>query len=137
MLDHLELLFGFVGAVAAAVRVLHGVREVVVSQARRPAEGLLAQAAHIRPIVRVLPLVGLQQEPGLEAFAALLTDERAHVSVLCIPVDFEGICSVGAVVALLAGERLLPWRRGAGQTSYIHFFYFNEIWDSKLYMVLK
>lgn len=108
MLDHLELLYGFVGAVATVVGILLGVREVVVSQARRPAEGLAAQAAHVGPVVRVLPLVGLQQEPCLKAFAAFLTDVRAHVAVLRVPVDSEGVRSVGAVVALLAGEWLLP-----------------------------
>lgn len=86
MLDHLELLFGSVGAVAAAERLLLGVREVVMSEACRPSEGLVAQPARVRPIVTVLPLVGLQYETSLEGFATCFTDIRAHVTVLRVPV---------------------------------------------------
>lgn len=86
MLDYLELLFGFVGAVAAAERLLLGVREVVMSEACRPTEGLLAQPTRVQPSVTVLPLVGFQNETSLEGFATCFTDIRAHVAVLRVPV---------------------------------------------------
>lgn len=110
MLDHLELLLGSVGAVATAERLLLGVREVVMSETCRPPEGLVAQAARVRPIVAVLALVGLQYETGLEGFAAFLADVRAHVAVLRVPVGTEGIRSVSAVVTLITGMRLVPCR---------------------------
>lgn len=107
MFDHLELLLGSVGAVATAERLLLGVRQVVMSETRRPPEGLLAQPARVRPVVAVLSLVGLQDEASLEGFAALLADVRARVAVLRVAVCAEGVCSVGAVVALVTGVRLL------------------------------
>lgn len=108
MLDHLELLFGSVGAVATAERLLLGVREVVMSETRRPPEGLLAQAARVWPIVTVLPLVGLQYETSLEGFAAFLADVRAQVAVLCVPVGTESVRPVSAVVTLITGVWLVP-----------------------------
>lgn len=86
MLDHLELLFGSIGAVTAAERLLLGVREVVMSETCRPSEGLVTQSACVWPIVTVLPLVGLQYETSLEGFATCFTDVRAHVAVLRVPV---------------------------------------------------
>lgn len=111
MLDHLELLLGSVGAVATAERLLLGVREEVMPETRRPAEGLVAQAARVRPIVTVLPLMGLQDETGLEGFAAFLADVRPQVAVLRVPVGAESVRSVSAVVALVTGVRLVPCRR--------------------------
>lgn len=110
MLDHLELLLGSVGAVATAERLLLGVRQVVMSETRRPPESLLAQTARVWPVVAVLALVGLQYEASLEGFAALLANIRAHITVLCVAVCAEGVCSVGAVVALITGIRLLSCR---------------------------
>lgn len=107
MLDYLELLLGPVGAVATAERLLLGVRQVVMSEPRRPPEGLLAQPARVRPVVAVLPLVGLQDEAGLEGLAALLADVRARVAVLRVAVRAEGVRSVGAVITLVAGVRFL------------------------------
>lgn len=108
MFDHLELLFGSVGAVATTERLLLSVREVVMSEACRPPEGLVAQAARVRPIVTVLPLVGFQYKTSLEGFATFLTDVGAHVAVLRVPVGTEGVRSVGTVVALITRIRLLP-----------------------------
>lgn len=108
VLDHLELLFGSVGAVAAAEGLLLGVREVVMSEPRRPPEGLVAQAARVWPVVAVLPLVSLQYKSSLEGFAALLADIRAPVAVLRVPVGTESISSVSAVVTLITGIRLVP-----------------------------
>lgn len=110
MLHHLELLLGSVGAVAAAERLLLGVSEVVISETRWPPEGLVATAARVRSVVTVLPLVGLQDEPGLESLSAFLTDEGARVTVLRVSVDTEGIRSVGAVVTLVASISPLPCR---------------------------
>ncbi len=118
MLDHLELLFGSVGAVATAERLLLGVRQVVMSETRRPPEGLLAQAARVRPIVTVLTLVGLQYKTRLECFAAFLADVRAHVTVLGVPVSTESVCSVRAVVTLVTGIRLVPCRGGKNVCSF-------------------
>jgi len=111
MLDHLEPLLGLVGAVAAAERSPLGVRQEVVPEARRPPEGPAAHAARVRPVVAVLPLVGLQDERGLEGFAALLADVRPQVAVLRVPVGAQGVRPVGAVVALVTGVRLDPCRR--------------------------
>lgn len=108
MLDHLELLLGSVGAVATAERLPLGVREVVVSQTRRPPEGLVAQAARIWPIVTVLTLVGLQYKSSLEGFAAFLADIWAHVAVLRVPVGTESIRSVSAVLTLITDIRFVP-----------------------------
>ena len=116
MLDHLELLFGSVGAVATAVRLLLSVREVVMSEARRPPEGLVAQAARVRATVTVLPLVGLQYKTSLEGFAAFLADIRAQVAVLRVPVGTESVRSVSAVVALITGIWLVPCK---GQTRFL------------------
>lgn len=110
MLDHLELLLGPVGAVATAERLLLGVREVVMSETCRPPEGLVAQAARVWPIVTVLALVGLQYKTGLEGFAAFLANIGAHIAVLRVPVGTESICSVSAVLTLIAGIRLVPCR---------------------------
>lgn len=110
MLDHLELLFGPVGAAATAERLLLGVRQVVISQAGWPPEGLVAQAARVRPIVAVLALVGLQYKRRLEGFAAFFTDIRAQVTVLGIPVGTQGIRSIGTVVTLNTGVRLVSFR---------------------------
>lgn len=104
MLDHLELLFGSVRAVAAVKRLSLGVRQVVMSETRRPPEAFAAQSAHVGPTVAVLPLVGLQDENGLEGFATFFADVRAHVAVLSVAVSAEGVCSVGAVVTLSTGE---------------------------------
>lgn len=86
MLDHLELLFGPIGAVATAERLLLGVREVVMSETCRPPEGFVAHSTRVRSIITVLPLVGLQYETSLEGFATFFTDVRAHVAMLCVPV---------------------------------------------------
>lgn len=86
VLDHLELLLGPVGAVAAAEGPLLGVGQEVVPEARRPAEGLVAPTAGVAPLLAVLPLVGLQDETGLEGFAARLADVGAPVAVLRVPV---------------------------------------------------
>lgn len=110
MLDHLELLFGPVGAVATAERLLLGVRQVVISETCWPPEGLVAQAACVWPTVTVLTLMGLQYKSSLEGFAAFLTDIRAHVTVLCVPVGTESIRSVGAVVTLITGIWLVSFR---------------------------
>lgn len=111
MLDHLELLLGFVGAVATAERLLLGVRQVVMSETRRPPESLRAQPARVWPIIAVLALVSLQYEASLEGFAALLANIRAHITVLRVAVCAESVCSVSAVVALITGVRLLSCRR--------------------------
>lgn len=110
MLHHLELLLGSVGAVTAAERLLLGVRQVVMSEAGGPPEGLLAEATGVRPIVAVLTLVGLQDETSLEGFAAFLADVRASFTVLRVPVGTESVGSVSAVVTVVTGVRLVPCR---------------------------
>lgn len=110
MLDHLELLFGSVGTVTTRERLLLGVREVVMPEARRPSESLLAQTTHVRPIVTVLPLVGLQYKTSLEGFSAFLADVGARVAVLCVLVSAEGVRSVGAILTLITCIWLLPCR---------------------------
>lgn len=110
MLDHLELLFSPVGAVATAERLLLGVRQVVMSETCRPPEGLGTQATCVWPIVAVLTLMSLQYKSSLEGFAAFLTDVRAHVTVLRVPVGTERICSVGAVVTLFTCIWLVSYR---------------------------
>lgn len=107
MLNHLELLLRSVGAVEAAERLLFGVRQVVMPEPCRPPEGLLADAAHVRPSGDVLPLVGLQYETCLEGFATFLADVGACVAVLGVAVRPERICSVGAVITLITGVWLL------------------------------
>lgn len=108
MLDHLELLLGTVGAVAAHERLLVGVGEVMVAEAGWPTEGPAAQAAHVRPLLAVFTLVSLKEEARLEAFATLLADKGASVAVLRLPVDSEGVTTVGAVLTLLARIWLIP-----------------------------
>lgn len=110
MLDHLELLFGSVGAVATAERLLLGVRKVVMPETCRPPEGLVTQAARIWPIVTVLMLVGLQYETSLEGFAAFLADIRTHVTVLRVPMGTESIRPVSTVVTLITGIWLVSCR---------------------------
>lgn len=108
MFNHLELLFSSVGTVAAAERLLLGVREEVISETSRPPEGLVAKTTRVWPIITVLPLVGLQNKPSLESLSTFLTDVRTHVTVLCIPMDTERVCSVGAVVAFITSISFLP-----------------------------
>lgn len=103
MLHHLELLLGSVGAVAAAERLLLRVGQVVMPEARRPAEGFLTQSTGVRSPVVVLLLVGLQYEARFEGFATFLADVRAQVAMLSVPVHTEGVCSVSAIVALVTG----------------------------------
>lgn len=79
-----------------------------MSETRRPPESLVAQAARVWPIVTVLALVSLQYKTSLEGFAAFLTDVRAQVTVLRVPVGTESICSVSAVVTLITGMWLVP-----------------------------
>lgn len=110
MLDHLELLFGPVGAAATAERLLLGVRQVVISKTGRPPEGLVAQAARVWPIVAVLALMGLQYKRSLEGFAAFFAHIRAQVTVLGIPVGTQSIRSIGTVVTLITGVRLVSFR---------------------------
>ena len=111
MLDHLKLLFGSVGAVAAGERLLLGVRQVVMPETSRPPEGLVAQAARVRSVVTVLTLVGLQYETSFEGFAAFLADIRARVTVLRVPVGTESIRPVSTVVTLVTGIWLVPCRQ--------------------------
>lgn len=75
---------------------------------RWPPERLLAQPAGVRPTVRVLLQVGLQDEAGFEGFAALLADVRSDVAVLRVPVSAQGVRSVGAVLALVTAVWFLP-----------------------------
>lgn len=91
----------------AAERLLIPVGEIVMSEPRRPPESLVTQAARVRPIVGVLPLVGFQYKTSLEGFSAFLTDVGAHVTVLRVPVGTEGVRSVGAVVTIFTGVWLL------------------------------
>ena len=73
-----------------------------------PPEGLLAQAARVRPIVTVLVLVGFQDKTSLESFATFLADIGPQVAVPCVPVSTESIRSVSGVVTLITGVRLVP-----------------------------
>lgn len=130
MLDHLELLFGPVGAAAAAERLLLGVRQVVISQTGWPPEGLVAQAARVWPIVAVLTLMGLQYKRSLEGFAAFFADIRAQVTVLGIPVGTQSIRSIGTVVALITGVRLVSFRE---QINGFIFFFFDQLRRTKLF----
>lgn len=107
MFDHLKLLLGPVGAVAAGEGLLFGVGQVVMPQTRGPPERFLTQPAGVRPAVPVLLLVALQDEAGLKGFATFLADERASVAVLGVPVRAEGVGSVGAVLTLFTGVTLL------------------------------
>lgn len=107
MFDHLELLPGSVGAVAAAERLLVRVRQEVVPEARGPSEGLGTQAAGVEASVAVLPLVCVQYKSGFEGFAAFLAHVGSKVTVLGVPVGAEGVSSVGAVVALTTGVGFL------------------------------
>lgn len=102
VLHDLKFLFGPVGTVEAVKRQLIGVRQVVMTETRGPAERPLTHGANVRPILAVLSLVIPEQESRLKSFAALLADEGAHVSVARLPVDAEGVCAVGAVLAVLA-----------------------------------
>ncbi|KAM4730876.1 mitochondrial chaperone BCS1 [Anableps anableps] len=110
MFDHLEPLLGPVGAVAAGERQPLRVGQEVMSETRRPPERFLAQSARVRSFVRVLLLVCLQDEAGFEGLAAFLADVRTDVAMLRVPVRAQGVRSVGAVLTLIAGVRLLPWR---------------------------
>lgn len=107
MFDHLELLPGSVGAVAAAERLLVRVRQEVVPEARGPSEGLGTQAAGVEASVAVLPLVCVQYKSGFEGFAAFLAHVGSKVTVLGVSVGAEGVSSVGAVVALTTGVGFL------------------------------
>lgn len=77
------------------------VGEVVMAEAGGPAEASLAHVADVRFFLAVFFQMSFQQEASLEGFAALLADEGAHVSVAGLPVDAEGIGSVGAILAFL------------------------------------
>lgn len=101
MLDHLELLLGFVAAVAAEERVLVGVREIVMPQAGCPPETPVADVADIRLFLAVLLQVRLEEEASLKGLPALLADERAGLAVARLLVDAQGIGTVGAVLALV------------------------------------
>lgn len=114
VLDHLELLLGPVGAESAAEGLLPGVGHVVVPEACRPAEGPLAEAAAVRAAAAVLMLMGLEHERRLEGLAALLADVRARVAVSRVSVASQGVGSVCAEVALVAGVRLVSFRAGIG-----------------------
>lgn len=107
MLDHLELLFGPVGAVATTERLLLGVRQEVMSEACWPAECFVAQTALVRAVIAVLMLMRLQYKTGLEGFAAFLAHVRARFTVLCVPVCTESIGPIGAVITLITGMRLI------------------------------
>ena len=110
VLHHLEPLLGAVRTVEAAVGLLLGVRQEMMSQAGRPAEGLVAGPAGVGPGAAVLPLVGLQDEARLEGLAALLTDEGAGVAVLRGAVGAQSVRPVGAVGTVAARVSLLPWK---------------------------
>lgn len=110
MFDHLEPLLGSVGAVAAGERPPLRVGQEVMSETRRPPERFLAQSAGVRSVVRVLLLVGLQDEAGFKGFAAFLADVRSKVAVLRVAVCAQGVCSVGAVPTLVTAVWFLPWR---------------------------
>lgn len=110
VLDHLELLLGPVGAVTAAEGLLLGVGHVVVPESCRPSEGPLAEAAAVRATAGVLMLMGLEHECRLEGLAALLADVRARVAVPRVSVTSQGVGSVCAELALVAGVRLVSCR---------------------------
>lgn len=110
MLDHLELLLGFVGAVSAAEWLLLGVGHVVVPEPSRPPESPLAEATAVRATAAVLVLMGLEHKCRFEGLAALLTDVRARVAVPRVFVTSQGISSVCAEVTLVAGVWLVSFR---------------------------
>lgn len=93
----------------AEERLLVRVGEVVMAEAGGPAEASLAHVADVRFFLAVFFQVGFEQEASLECFAALLADEGAHVPVARLPVDAEGVCSVGAIVAFLTLVWLQAW----------------------------
>lgn len=127
MFDHLKLLLGPIGTVTTAKRQLLGVRQEVVPETGGPAEGLLAHAAGVRSLVTVLLLVGLQNEAGLEGFAAFLADVGPHITVPGGPVGTEGVRSVGTVVALVAAVRLFPYT----QMRLLFWMYFTFVYPGK------
>lgn len=96
----------------AGERSLLRVGQEVVPETRWPPERLLAQPAGVRPTVRVLLQVGLQDEAGFEGFAALLADVRSGIAVLRVPVRAQGVRSVGAVLALVTAILFLPCMLG-------------------------
>lgn len=76
-------------------------------EARRPAERLVAQSAHVRAVAAVLVLMRLQDETGLEGLATFLAHVRACFGVLRVSVGSQRVGSVGAVIAFATGVRLL------------------------------
>lgn len=100
MLDHLELLLGFVAAEAAEEWVAVGMGKGVMSQASSPAESTVANIAHVGLGLTVLAQVGAQQEARLECLATLLTHESPCLPVSCLPVDTQRISPVGTVLTL-------------------------------------
>lgn len=105
MLDHLELLLGFVAAEAAEEGVAVGVSKGVMAQAGSPAKSTVAHIAHVRFGFTVLAKVGAQQEARLEGLATLLTHESPCFSMPCLLVYTQCISPVGAVLTL----RTLVW----------------------------
>lgn len=102
VLHNLKFLFGPVGTVEAVKRQLVSVRQVVMTETRGPAERSLTYGANVRPVVAVLSLVSPQQKARLKSLATLLADEGARFSVARLPVDAQGIGTVGAVLTVLA-----------------------------------
>lgn len=100
VLYNLKSLFGPVRTVEALKWQLVSVRQVVMTETCGPAECSLTFGANVRPILTVLSLVIPEQEARLKSIAALLANEGAHVSVTCLPVNAEGVGTVGAVVAV-------------------------------------
>lgn len=101
VLYNLKFLFCPVGTVEAVKWQLICVGQIMMAETCRPAERSLAYGAHIRSLLTVLSLVCLEEEACLESLSALLAYKGTHVSVTCLPVDAQGIGTVGAVLAVL------------------------------------
>lgn len=105
VLHNLKFLFGTIRTVEAVKWQLIGVGQVVMAETCRPAERPLTYGAHVRPLLTVLSLVCLKQKACLESLSTLLAYEGTDVFVACLPVDAQGIGTVGAVLAVLTRVR--------------------------------
>lgn len=101
VLYNLKFLFCPVGTVEAVKWQLICVGQVMMAETRRPAECPLAYGAHIRSLLTVLSLMCLEEEACLESLSTLLAYKGTLVSVTCLPVDAQGIGTVGAVLTVL------------------------------------
>lgn len=112
MAHHLSPLIRLVGAQGAGEGALEAVREQVVAQGRRPAEGAAALRAHVWPDLGVLAHVAAQQVACLEGLATVLAHKGAALLVLCGLVRAQGVAAVRGVLALVTPVWLLPCVRG-------------------------